>query len=106
MDQLEKFKQRHKQFPKKLYVQFDGGPENANSDVVGFMELLVALRIVPEVYLTRLPVGHTHEDINAMFGIMWLYFRLRPCLTLGAYKQGIIDCFSGGERLIEADVEA
>ena len=70
MDQLERFKKRYKKFPKTLYIQFDGGPENANDEVVGFMELLVALRVVPEIYLSRLPVGHTHEDIDAMFGIM------------------------------------
>ena len=105
LDQLERFKKRYKRFPKILYIQFDGGPENANDEVVGFMELLVALRIVPEIYLSRLPVGHTHEDIDAMFGIMWVSFRLKPCLTLEDYKQGIIDCFAGGDRKIEADVE-
>ena len=104
MDQLERFKKRYKKFPKTLYIQFDGGPENANDEVVGFMELLVALRVVPEIYLSRLPVGHTHEDIDAMFGIMWVSFRLKPCLTLDDYKQGIIDCFAG-DRKVEADVE-
>ena len=104
MDQIERFRRRYKKFPKILYVQFDGGPENANSEVVGYMELLAALRIIPEIYLSRLPVGHTHEDIDAMFGILWVSFRLKPCLTLEAYKQGIIDSFSG-DRRIEADVE-
>ena len=39
-----------------------------------------------------------------MFGIMWVSFRLKPCLTLDVYKQGIIDCFAG-DRKVEADVE-
>ena len=104
MDQLEQFKKRYKKFPKTLYIQFDGGSENANSEVVGCMEILSALRIVQEIFLTRLPVGHTHEDIDAMFGILWVSFRLKPCLTLEAYKQGIIEAFNG-DRKVEVVVE-
>jgi hypothetical protein len=69
------------------------------------MEYLVGLRIVSEIYLTRLPVGHTHEDIDAMFGTMWVYFRLKPCLTLDAYKQGILECYQGDRKVEGVDVE-
>ena len=104
LDQLERYKKKYKRFPKKLLIQIDGGSENANDEVVAWLETLTAKQLIPEIYLTRLPVGHTHEDIDALFGTMWVYFRLRPCLTLEAYMQGILDCFSG-ESKIEAAVE-
>jgi hypothetical protein len=39
--------------------------------MLGICELLVARRLTKKVVLTRLPVGHTHEDIDAVFGIIW-----------------------------------
>jgi len=38
-------------------------------------ELIVVKRLVKEIIITRLPPGHTHEDIDAMFGIIWSHFR-------------------------------
>jgi hypothetical protein len=63
--QLERYYHRHKSFPKVFYHQIDGGPENANQYLLATCELLVALGLVEKVILTRLPVGHTHEDIDA-----------------------------------------
>jgi hypothetical protein len=63
--QLSRFYDTHKYFPEVIYFQVDGGPENANVCVLAFCELLVALRMAGKVILTRLPVGHTHEDIDA-----------------------------------------
>lgn len=65
-NEIAKFKARNDGvFPEKIYVQVDGGGENANKYVLGFLELLVAKRIAKLVLFTRLPVGHTHEDIDA-----------------------------------------
>ena len=33
----------------------------------GICELLVARGLIRKLVLTRLPVGHTHEDIDAKF---------------------------------------
>jgi hypothetical protein len=66
--QIEGFLERHGQFPEEIYVQLDGGSENANKYVLGFLELLVARCIAKKVVFTRLPVGHTHEDIDGCFG--------------------------------------
>ena len=63
--QLQRYYDKHKCFPLIIYWQVDGGSENSNQYVLAVCELLVALRIVKEIHLTRLPVGHTHEDIDA-----------------------------------------
>ena len=52
-----------------MYWKVDGGSDNANWYSFAVAELLIAKRIGIETLLfTRLPVGHTHEDIDAMFG--------------------------------------
>ena len=82
-----------------MYIQIDGGPENANTTLLGWLQLLVAKRIVPEILLTRLPVGHTHEDIDALFGHIWTSFRLNPCLTLSDYAEVVHRCFAGNSKV-------
>jgi hypothetical protein len=61
LKELEKFWVDNKRYPDEFYVQLDGGSENANNAVLGFLELIVARRLVRKLIFTRLPVGHTHE---------------------------------------------
>jgi hypothetical protein len=62
-------------FPNVIYHQIDGGPENANEEFLAICALLVACRLVYKVVLTRLPVGHTHEDIDGLFALIWRMLR-------------------------------
>ena len=74
--QLEDWKkQKNGIFPETIFWQIDGGPENSNKAVLAFCEWLVANTPVQKLVLTRLPVGHTHEDIDARFGTIWKYIR-------------------------------
>ena len=34
-------------------------------------EYLVRKGVFDRVDVSRLPVGHTHEDVDAMFGVLW-----------------------------------
>jgi len=63
-------------WPEKIYWQVDGGPENANKCILGFCEYLVAVTPIKQIVLSRLPVGHTHEDIDAKFGTIWTNIRV------------------------------
>ena len=58
-------------FPRYLFLQIDGGSENTAKEFYGFCEYLVREAIFDKVEVSRLPVGHTHEDIDAMFGVIW-----------------------------------
>jgi hypothetical protein len=53
--QLESFHKRHGCYPETLYLQVDGGSENANQYVLALLELLVVKRCCREIYFTRLP---------------------------------------------------
>ena len=75
-----------------------------NKTLLGWLQLLVAKRIVPEILVSRLPVGHTHEDIDALFGHIWSSYRLNPCLTLSDYIEVVRRCFSGNSK-VNANIE-
>eukprot|EP00965_Chrysotila_dentata_P108748 3592489-Pleurochrysis_carterae.AAC.1 len=50
-----------------LHIQVDNAADNKNRWVVGFAEWIVKNRWVEEVTFTMMEVGHTHEDIDAVF---------------------------------------
>ncbi len=91
--QLEAWYARNQCYPEEIYIQADGGCENANAELLAYLELLVAKRMTKAIYFTRLPVGHTHEDIDACFAIIWSIFRNAQCLTFAEYKSMIERCF-------------
>jgi hypothetical protein len=45
----------------------------------------VAKRLTRHVVLTRLPVGHTHEDIDAIFALIWQFMKNKKALTPQIY---------------------
>ena len=61
LEMIKRWEIRNKKYPTKIYIQCDGGAENANQEFLSFLELLVAKRIAKTIYFTRLPTGHTHE---------------------------------------------
>ena len=91
--ELEAIYRKEKKLPDTLYLQIDGGIENVAKVVLCLLELLVARRLTKTIYLSRLLVGHTHEDIDARFGVLWLFFRLRDVLTPQDYKMFVEAAF-------------
>ena len=77
--------------PDTLFHQVDGGPENANETFHALCALMVSCcyfpqytayfyllcfvqvskRLTRKIVLSRLLVGHTHEDIDAIFALIW-----------------------------------
>ena len=96
LSQIEYWKVRNGYYPEEIYLQADGGSENANQYLLAMLEFIVVKRIARIVYFTRLPTGHTHEDIDACFALIWVCFRFSSCETLGMYKSAIEKAFSEG----------
>ncbi len=67
--------------PPTIYHQIDGGSENANEEFVAIAALLVASGLTEKVVLSRLPVGHTHEDIDGLFALIWKKLRCQHIYT-------------------------
>lgn len=80
--QLEDRIKRFGYLPDTIFYQVDGGSENANIWTLAICEFLIAKRLTKRIYLTRLLVGHTHEDIDGKFGHLWYYIRLLFVLTM------------------------
>ena len=58
-------------------------------------ELLIHARIVTgEILFTRLPVGHTHEDIDSKFGMIWKACRSLLLDTPQKYKEKLEEVFA------------
>ena len=74
------YKRLGNKLPDTVFAQIDGGSENANHVMKGVCELIVARGLTKRVVLTRLPPGHTHEDIDAVFGKIWKYLAKRTIL--------------------------
>ncbi len=98
---LKQIEKRLQRYPRKegvaaptLFLQVDGGPENANKYVLALCEYLVARDIFSTIYLTRLPVGHTHEDIDARFGVLWRAIRDKTVITPKEYEEIMHKAFS------------
>ena len=77
--------------PDTVFAQIDGGSENANTTMKGICELLVARGLTNRVVLTRLPPGHTHEDIDAVFGKIWKYLAGRAIYTPQGYHRALVE---------------
>jgi hypothetical protein len=94
LSQIETWKKRNGRYPEEIYLQVDGGSENANQYLLAQLELLVIKRIARLILFTRLPTGHTHEDIDACFGVIWNCCKGRPCETLQQYMNRIVATFA------------
>ena len=84
----------------------DGANENANKYTLALCELLVSIKLVDKIVVTRLPVGHTHEDIDARFGNIWTYIREKTVATPQKYLQALISVWSGEKKAKVVDIFA
>ena len=70
-------------------------------------EHLVQKRICQKLILTRLPTGHTHEDIDAVFGLIRQFFLSFDTIhTFSQFKDGLKALFKADKdfHLLEAEV--
>ena len=61
--------------PNKIYLQIDGASDNTGYAVLAALEHLVGAGLCPVIEVWRLPVGHTHEDIDGRFGVLSMHLR-------------------------------
>jgi hypothetical protein len=86
---LEKVQREEGRVPDTVYYQIDGGPENTSNAALGIAELIIVRGLAKKVVITRLPVGHTHEDIDSKFAIIWKRIRNKFVLSPVQYARDI-----------------
>ena len=67
--------------------KIDGGSENVARAALAICHLLVARRLTKKVVATRLLVGHTHEDIDAVFALIWQLMKTMQVNTPQLYAK-------------------
>ena len=84
----------NKLMPDVLFLQIDGGPENTSKTFYAMLDQLVKLGVFKEIEVCRLPVGHTHEDIDALFGTLWKASQHKTLITPQEWKRMALETFS------------
>ena len=78
--------------PPILNVQMDNAiGDNKNRYVYAYWSLLVAKRIFREVYVNFMIVGHTHDDIDALFGKWSMLLKKENFPTIPALMKSFMD---------------
>lgn len=64
----------------------------------GLIELLHEFNVFETIEFNRLPVGHTHEDIDAMFGTIWTKIKQKTIKTPQEFKDAVMEAFENRNR--------
>ena len=81
-------------FPRVLFLQIDGGPENTSKVFYAMCENLVQMGVFDHIEAARLPVGHTHEDIDALFGVLWKAAQRKTLITPQQWEKMALAAFT------------
>ena len=82
-----------KPLPHVLTLQLNNASgDNKNRWVLAFCSLLVFKGIFREVYINFLIVGHTHEDIDALFGRWSTMLKTNSYPTISRLMKSFMDC--------------
>jgi hypothetical protein len=85
--------------PDVLFLQIDGGPENTAKAFYAMLDQLVKLGVFRKIEVCRLPVGHTHEDIDALFGVLWRASRHKTLITPQDWQRMAVETFSVDDKV-------
>ena len=103
--------------PRTLKVLVDGGPENVNITMMALFAWLVTQRVFSDIYVSRLIVGHTHNDLDQRWSVVAQRLHGKfgiPAETLAKFYEVVRNSFSGeyngmlkedGTTLPEEDME-
>lgn len=82
---LKDMKANNEAMPTTLYLQLDSAPDNKSFLTSALLSALVEKQVFgPEgkIFCSYLPVGHTHEDVDQMFGVIARYLHRNVCDTI------------------------
>ena len=83
-----------------LHFQFDNCvSENKNQFLFCFFSWLIAEGVAKEIYVSYLPVGHTHDKVDQYFSRLALWLRLHNASTLDDFSNKNRRCLLDALRL-------
>ena len=84
---LEHVIRKEDKLPDTIYHPIDGGSENVAKMFLGICELLIIKRMTLKIVLSRIGVGHNHEDQDSRFAQLWRRIRDNHVQKLRAYMK-------------------
>ncbi|XP_032217810.1 uncharacterized protein LOC5517433 [Nematostella vectensis] len=95
LDVLVKWTEDQHKLPPVLYLQFDNCVrENKNQFMFTLLAILVHLKVFKKIRVNFLPVGHTHEDIDAFFGVFSKHLAKLDVYTMDDLQRALESCVS------------
>ena len=92
---INQYYRDQKFLPEVLLLQLDNTTkQNKGQYLFAFLALLVHYGIFKKVVLAFLPVGHTHEDIDQLFGRLSIYLRAYNAYTRGQLGMAALRSFT------------
>ena len=80
--------------PDHLYLQLDNTAKQCKSRfLLGWLGCLVKWGVFKNIYVSFLPVGHTHEDIDQMFSRLATYLRFHDARSRAEMCRAIQLCY-------------
>lgn len=92
--------------PRKIYIQIDGASDNTAKAVFAGIEHLVAEGLCGAIEVWRLPVGHTHEDIDSRFGVIQQHIRSDSYYTFREFLTAVHAAFDFSSQVTMVPVYA
>lgn len=81
--------------PKTLFIQLDNcWRENKNKYLLSYIEYLVLRGVFEEVYVSFLPIGHTHVDIDQTFSTTSNRMRVNDAMTMTEMHEQLSKCYN------------
>ena len=97
---LRAYETSGQQLPDTLYLQLDNTcKQNKSRFLMAYLGELIRAGVFREVYVSFLPVGHTHEDIDQMFSRFAMAIRVRDTVTMEEMIGVFRDAYQTAEGL-------
>ncbi len=91
------------QHAETLYLQCDGGVENVSFTPFGFHDFLVRHGWFERVELNRLPVGHSHQLVDAFFSAISVAYRKGSMTSVSGIIKRLNETWDGGSGVTPED---
>lgn len=97
---LRAYEESGRQLPPTLYLQLDNTcKQNKSRFLMAYLGELVRSGVFVEVYVSFLPVGHTHEDIDQMFSRFAMAIRVHDTVTMEEMAQVFREAYVTTENM-------
>lgn len=94
-----------RELPADMYLLTDGGSENINHTMMALFGWLVSHRVFANIYVARLPVGHTHNDLDQRWSVVAQHLATIDSPTLDHLLQATREAFNGDYNTAQLSAE-